>query len=289
MISVFSSGWRVASTAFTKLEEQSRMETISFGTSTVAERPTAPAVSSVGFNNNGRVAENHNDLCAALLAIASHDLRQPLQVIMGAHDILAKILNSQVEQTQLARVESATSKLSDKLDQLVDALRLFDPSSGGHRETVQLGPIFEQAEAEFLEAARLRGIRLRIFPTCAAVSSNPVLVRGILRNLIRNAIDYTPSGGRVLVAARRRGATVRLEVRDNGVGIPVGELADVFRPFHRVDTTRSDGLGLGLFIVKCAAAFLGHGVQVHSVLGRGSRFVVVASAAPLGVTAISVG
>src|SRR3977135_4168024 len=232
MISVFSSGWRVASTAFTKLEEQSRMETISFGTSTVAERPTAPAVSSVGFNNNGRVAEDHNDLCAALLAIASHDLRQTLQVIIGAHDILAKTLNRRVEQAQLARVEGATSKLSDKLDQLVDALRLFDPSSGGDPETVhpglifqtrdtaQRGPIFEQAEAEFLEAARLRGIRLRIFPTCAAVSSNPVLVRGILRNLIRNAIDYTPSGGRVLVAA------VRLEVRDNGVGIPVGELAD---------------------------------------------------------------
>jgi len=114
------------------------------------------------------------------------------------------------------------------------------------------------------------------------------LVRGILRNLIRNAIDYTPNGGRVLVAARQRGTTVRIEVRDNGVGIPVGELADVFRPFHRVDTTRSDGLGLGLFIVKCAAAFLGHGVQVHSVLGRGSRFVVVAGAAPLRVTAISI-
>ena len=265
------------------------METISFGTSAVAEHPTAPAVSAVGFNNSGRVAESHNDLCAALLAIASHDLRQPLQVIMGAHDILAKTLNSGVEQIQLARVECATNKLSDKLNQLVDALRLFDPSSGSHRETVQLGPFFEQAEAEFLEAAQQRGIRLRVVPTCAAVSSNPVLVRGILRNLIRNAIDYTPSGGRVLVAARQRGSTVRLEVRDNGVGIPVGELADVFRPFHRVDTTRSDGLGLGLFIVKCAAAVLGHGVQVHSVLGRGSRFVVVAGAAPLGVTAISIG
>jgi two-component system phosphate regulon sensor histidine kinase PhoR len=262
------------------------METISFGTSTVAARPTTPAVASVGFNNSGRVAESHSDLCAALLAIASHDLRQPLQVIMGAHDILAKTLNSGVEQVQLARVEGATSKLSDKLDQLVDALRLFDPSSGGRREIVRLGPIFEQAEGEFLEAARLRGIRLRIIPTCAAVSSNAVLVRGILRNLIRNAIDYTPSGGHVLVAARRRGTTVRLEIRDNGLGIPVGELAEVFRPFHRVDTTRSDGLGLGLFIVKCAAAFLGHGVQVHSVLGRGSRFVVVANIAPIGTTVI---
>src|SRR5260221_12294226 len=116
MISVFSSGWRVASTAFTKLEEQSRMETISFGTSTVAERPTAPAVSSVGFNNNGRVAENHNDLRAALFAIASHDLRQPLQVIMCAHDILAKTLNRRGRQGKCGRGACSRNRLAAKID-----------------------------------------------------------------------------------------------------------------------------------------------------------------------------
>jgi len=256
------------------------METISFAARPPHEHSAALAGAAVGFNHRGRVAQSNNDLCAALLAIAGHDLRQPLQVIIGAHDILAKTLNSTVEQVQLARVQDATSKLSDKLDQLVDAVRLFEPSSGRRQDTIQLGPVFERAEAEFAEPARLKGIRLRLIPTRAAVSSNAVLLRGILCNLIRNAIDYTPRGGCVLVAARRRGTAVQLEIRDNGVGISSTDLADVFKPFHRVDTTRADGLGLGLFIVQCAAAFLGHRIEVHSVLGRGSRFVVATNAAP---------
>src|SRR6267154_2751553 len=88
----------------------------------------------VGFNNRSRAARSNNDLCAALLAIAGHDLRQPLQVIVGAHDILAKTLERRDEKFQLARAENATNKLSDKLDQLVDALRLFDPSSSARQE-----------------------------------------------------------------------------------------------------------------------------------------------------------
>src|SRR6266851_6868231 len=102
------------------------METISFVARSRAEHSAVLAVAAVGFNNRGRVAQSNNDLCAALLA-AGHDLRQPLQVIIGAHDILARTLNSTVERVQLARIEDATSKLSDKLDQVVDALRLFEP------------------------------------------------------------------------------------------------------------------------------------------------------------------
>ena len=82
---------------------------------------------------------------------------------------------------------------------------------------------------------------------------------------------------------RRRGFPpdrLRLEVRDNGVGIPSRNLADIFKPFHRIDRTRAEGLGLGLFIVKCAAAFLGHGIEVYSAPGRGSRFVVALNGAP---------
>src|SRR5260370_4113050 len=96
------------------------METISFVARSRAEHSAAPAVAAVGFNNRGRVAQSNNDLCAALLAIARHDLRQPLQVIIGAHDILARTLNTTVERVQLARIQDATSKLSTQLDQVVE-------------------------------------------------------------------------------------------------------------------------------------------------------------------------
>ena len=111
------------------------------------------------------------------------------------------------------------------------------------------------------------------------IMSQPVLLDGILRNLARNALDHTSAGGRVLVGCRRRAATVRIEVHDTGEGIPQDELQSIFEPFFRIDTARSEGLGLGLFIVRQAADCLGHWVEVRSTIGHGSCFSVVARTA----------
>src|SRR5438045_2913072 len=99
----------------THAEETVRMETVGFGGRNPGETLAASRTAAVGFNNRSRAATSDNDLCAALLAIAGHDLRQPLQVIVGAHDILAKTLEGRDEKFQLARAENATNKLSDKL------------------------------------------------------------------------------------------------------------------------------------------------------------------------------
>jgi signal transduction histidine kinase len=108
--------------------------------------------------------------------------------------------------------------------------------------------------------------------------SHPVLLASMLRNLVRNAIDYTPPGGQVFVAHRRYGSELRIEVRDTGTGIRANALATIFDAFQRADESRADGLGLGLFIVKRAADLLGHRVEVQSAEGQGSRFTVVARA-----------
>jgi signal transduction histidine kinase len=101
----------------------------------------------------------------------------------------------------------------------------------------------------------------------------------MLRNLIRNAIDYTPPGGGVWATCRRCGPELRISVRDTGVGIRANALSTIFRAFQRADDSRPDGLGLGLYIVKHAADLLGHRVEVRSAEGRGSCFTVVANAA----------
>jgi signal transduction histidine kinase len=224
------------------------------------------------LDGGGDLAGAASDFSATLLAMAGHDLRQPLQVIVGAHDLLARIPHGGAAQTQLNRAEDATRQLADKLDQLVEALRLREFAASDHHEPVPLGPVLEQLASEFAEPVRLKGVKLHVS-----------LLNGILRNLARNAIEYTPRGGRVLVLCRRHGSRVRLEVRDSGIGIPGAELSKVFSAFHRADTTCSDGLGLGLFIVKSAADLLGHRIQVSSVVGRGSCFAIVADAAPPSV------
>jgi two-component system, OmpR family, phosphate regulon sensor histidine kinase PhoR len=225
-------------------------------------------------------AERENDFCATLLAMAGHDLRQPLQVVTSAHDVLRQILHGDKQREELARATDAAARLGSMLSQLVGALQLRERSGDHLHAPVWLRPLLEDLASEFAEPARLKGIELRVIPASVAVFSHPVLLSGILGNLIRNAIDYTPRGGRVCVACRRRGSQVHLEIRDSGVGIPADELAKVLRAFQRTDATCSEGLGLGLFIVKRAANLLGHRVEVASAAGRGSCFAVVANAAP---------
>jgi two-component system phosphate regulon sensor histidine kinase PhoR len=220
-----------------------------------------------------------SDFSATLLAMAGHDLRQPLQVITSAHDVLAQTLDSEEQREELARAEDATAQLASMLDQLVEAVQLRERSSDDLHLPVPLRPILEDLTAEFAEAARLKGITFLVTATRWAAFSHTVLLTGMLRNLIRNAIDYTPVGGGVFVTSRRCGSDLHIEVRDTGVGIRASALSTIFRAFHRADESRPDGLGLGLFIVKHAADLLGHRVEVRSAEGRGSCFTVVAGAA----------
>jgi two-component system phosphate regulon sensor histidine kinase PhoR len=221
----------------------------------------------------------HTKFPATLLAMAGHDLRQPLQVITSAHDVLARIVRSGEQREELARAEDATAQLAGMLGQLVEALQLHEQSADHLHVPIRLRPTLENLAAEFAAAACQKGITLRVTSARGAALSHPVLLGAMLRNLIRNAIDYTPSGGCVFVASRRFGSQMHIEVRDTGAGIRANALSTIFRAFQRADESRTDGLGLGLFIVKHAADLLGHHVEVHSVEGRGSRFTVVADAA----------
>jgi signal transduction histidine kinase len=216
---------------------------------------------------------------AMLLAMAGHDLRQPLQLITSAHDVLATMLRRKEQRKELAQAADATAQLEWMLRQLVEALRLQEQSRDDLNVPVLLRPIFEHLLEEFADPARRNGISFRVTTARGTALTHPVLLTSMLRNLVRNAIDYTPCGGRVFVAARRHGPELRIEVRDTGTGIRSNALATIFEAFQRADNTRADGLGLGLFIVKRAADLLGHNVEVQSIEGRGSRFTIMAPVA----------
>jgi two-component system, OmpR family, phosphate regulon sensor histidine kinase PhoR len=219
------------------------------------------------------------DFYATVLAMACHDLRQPLQTIVSAQELLARRLAERMEREHLERSEQATAQLAEKLDQLVDALQLLARTSLIEPEPVQLEPVLVRLVQQLDASARRKGVDLRVVPTHAMVMSQVVLLDGMLRNLARNALDHTMPGGRVLIGCRRRGTELRIEVCDDGEGIPADKLTTVFEPFFRLDAARSDGLGLGLFIVKRAANCLGHRIEVRSAPHRGSCFAILAQAA----------
>jgi CheY-like chemotaxis protein/anti-sigma regulatory factor (Ser/Thr protein kinase) len=128
----------------------------------------------------------------------------------------------------------------------------------------------------FAPAAREKELKLRIVPCKQHVRSDPLLLERILLNLVSNALRYTPRG-KILVGCRRRGARVRIEVRDSGIGIPQQELRNIFQEFYQLsgaDRDRAKGLGLGLAIVERLARLLGHELHVASTPGKGSLFAV---------------
>jgi two-component system, OmpR family, phosphate regulon sensor histidine kinase PhoR len=219
------------------------------------------------------------DFYASILAMATHDLRQPLQVIISALELLARRITEKPEREHLDRGAEASAQLTEKLEQLTDALHLYRGSGRIEPQPVRVKPIFDRLGLQLNGLAQRKGIDFRALPTRTVIMSQPVLLDGILRNLARNALDHTSAGGRVLVGCRRRAATVRIEVHDTGEGIPQDELQSIFEPFFRIDTARSEGLGLGLFIVRQAADCLGHWVEVRSTIGHGSCFSVVARTA----------
>jgi two-component system phosphate regulon sensor histidine kinase PhoR len=217
------------------------------------------------------------DFQAVLLAMAGHDLRQPLQIIQSAHDRLGIGIRTKFKQEMLELGQHAIDRLTGQLDQLLGALRLYEHSREAAKlSPVQLEPLFRQACSENDESARRKGIDITVCPTRASVMSNALLLNGILRNLIGNAIKYTDPEGRILIGCRRSGQDIRIDVCDTGIGITDEQVSRIFEAFTRVDYARCDGLGVGLFIVRRAVEVLGHRVYVSSAVSRGSRFSIFA-------------
>lgn len=198
-----------------------------------------------------RELQQANDFHTVLLAMAGHDLRQPLQAMTAAYDWLERRLTSGSEREYLRRGRWALSKLSNQLDMLIEALRLHQHSASIRPEPVALESVFARVWRDNEDLASRKGLALRARARRAVVMSDAVLLEGILCNLVRNALRYTGPGGRVLVGCRRRGSLLRIEVHDTGVGIPPDKLSQIFDAFYRLDSTQADGFGPEAF---CRAA-----------------------------------
>ena len=227
-------------------------------------------------------AERADSAKTRFLAAASHDLRQPLHALSMFVSALAQTASESERQHLLRQVESATSALADLLDALLDISRLDAGKVRANVEDVELQPIFDAIYETFGDTAKQKRLELVVRHTRLVVRSDPLLLKQIVTNLVSNAIRYTPQTdanrrARVHVAARVRGGNVRIEVRDNGVGIPEEARETVFLEFEQLsnpERDRSKGLGLGLAIVRRLAKLLGHDIHLRSAPGRGSTFSV---------------
>lgn len=217
------------------------------------------------------------------IAVASHDLRQPMHAVNVYLELIQLDDLPASEKKIFAKISNSITTLNAMFDSLLNISQLdADVMQVSHRAFSLKDLGF--AIRDLTEAAALnKGLTLDIVCPDLNVRGDKLLLQQILCNLVSNAIQYTETGGIELRFEIEEDCLV-IEVCDTGCGIAESEQQEIFNEFFRADRTRSlhDGLGLGLSIVKRLCDLIGADVSVFSELGVGSRFIV---ATPFAVAA----
>ena len=239
-------------------------------TTRVAERGPAYARSLArAFNAMTSRLEASEEQRRRLLADVSHELRTPLAIVQGELEAIVDGVHP-ADPSHLAAILDETRILA----RLVEDLRTISLAESRalalHREPTDIGALARETIASFASQAERSGVRLESEAAhgLPLVDADPVRAREIVGNLISNALRYTPSGGRVRVAAAQSDGAVAVSVEDTGAGIAPEALDRVFDRFYK--SAESRGAGLGLAIAKQLVEAHGGTISATSTVGAGT-------------------
>ena len=217
-----------------------------------------------------------------LIAAISHDLRQPLTTL----GFKLNYIERNIESTKLAEDISIAQRQVDAMEVMIngalDICRLESGTWNVEIQEVALPSLLHGIVVDMQPLAEAKGLKLSLHSRPYVVRTDRHALDRIVRNMVINAVRYTPSEqggkkGHVLVSCQRRGSCIKISVWDNGIGIPEDRQADIFKSYVQVDNSernREKGFGLGLSIVQGLANLLGHKLDVDSTPGQGSHFSV---------------
>lgn len=241
--------------------------------------PGSPAPGAVLVLHDITELRRLENLRSEFVSNVSHELKTPLASIQAYTETL---LDGAIEDREhnmlfLKRISEQAERLHNLILDLLRLARIEAGTDVFEIQKLSAGKIISQACDDHLAVAKSKRISLTMEPPLDPVrlSADPDGLRTILDNLLDNAINYTPEGGRVTVRWGRHEDSAFIEVADTGIGIPPEHLSRVFERFHRVDKARSrerGGTGLGLAIVKHLVRVFKGRVEVESEVDRGSTF-----------------
>lgn len=241
------------------------------------------------FNEMSASLAASEQLRKNLIADVAHELRTPLTVVQGN---LQAILDG-VYPLDMAQVSSLYDE-TRLLTRLVDDLHDLALADAGQlrleRQPVSMAALAQAALAQFGPLAQASEVHLELHAdqSLPPVTGDPGRLAQVLRNLLSNALRYTPPGGLVTMRITAPPGLVQLQVTDSGPGIAAGDLPHVFDRFYRGDKSRSragGGAGLGLAIVRQLARAHGGEIEVSSAAGQGATFTLALPASPPAPTA----
>lgn len=208
-----------------------------------------------------------------MIAVVSHDLRDPLQSIAATAELLH--LDKKGDRTESIEIIGVASRQMQFLVQdLLDVSRIDSGQLAIKKGRVDLASLAQQVQTLFQPQADAR----HVFLTSESSDDVPPVIgdghriQQVLSNLMGNALNFVPTGGRIQIGTQRRGDFVRVSVKDNGTGIPEHQIGRVFDRFWRGDQTRALGAGLGLAVAKGIVEAHGGIIEVESRVGLGSTF-----------------
>ncbi|HEX5936537.1 MAG TPA: ATP-binding protein [Actinomycetota bacterium] len=210
-------------------------------------------------------------------AAASHELRTPLTTIHGYAELLRDRPGAADPDTRdaIEAIARQTGHLQRLVGNLLREAQLEHGDVGSAEEPTAVAVVLEEVRRGFPGA--VDRIRLRVEPDLPSIALDPIALHEIAANLVDNALKYSASGSPVSVEAGIEGGALVIRVRDEGRGIPPGDLPRIFDRFTQIDgsSTRAyGGVGLGLHLVRELTRRAGGDVDVDSELGRGSTFTV---------------
>jgi signal transduction histidine kinase len=230
-------------------------------------------------------AERQSRLKDDFLASLSHELRTPMNVILGWLSMLETGMGARDVQLALATVRRNAELQAKLIDDLLDMSRLTSGTLRLEMDRVDLGQLLETTLRELQPAADRKGVTLvaAVSPDLRAVAGDDRRLQQVLWNLLHNAVKFTPPGGRVVADIRMVDGCVEIVVQDNGRGISPAFLPHVFDRFrqeHGISTSGTAGLGLGLAITRQLVELHGGTIRAWSAgTGTGATFVVRVPAA----------
>ncbi len=229
---------------------------------------------------HGRAQATASDLAKTrFLAVASHDMRQPLHALTLYISALERRVENPEARDILAKMERATDSMIAMFATLLDLARIQAGAIDPEISDFALQDVFDRLAAEN------PGGEVQVIPTALRVRSDPVLLERALRNLVANALKH--GGGRAELSARDSGNRADIVVADHGPGISADDQERIFEEFVRLQP-RGQGLGLGLAIVRGIAQALDIPLELKSAPGRGSRFILRPALAAQGSAADAV-
>ncbi|NNF77060.1 MAG: hybrid sensor histidine kinase/response regulator [Rhizobiales bacterium] len=238
-------------------------------------------VSNIELARQKEISERANLSKTRFLAAASHDVLQPLHAAQLVVSTLADIQDSEQGKRLIGQVERSLDTMHELLQTLLDISRLDAGVVVPSFESVSLRSVVASLLSDFRPIAEEKGIELRSRTQDLAVWSDRRMLRRVLQNLVSNSIRYT-SEGSVLIATRKRGEKVVIEVIDTGIGIPADQEEHIFEEFHRgavakgSEESMNAGLGLGLAIVKRLVSAMKHSLTLSTREGHGTRMSLTA-------------